>query len=80
MSILTDSKIFFEDMTYYTGQCEIWRDMASEISHRMSQLTSVISALFLEAHPLVHELASIGLQHSCISIIESAMCMLKLPW
>ena len=27
---------------------------ASEISHYISQLTSVISALFLEAHPLVH--------------------------
>ena len=27
---------------------------ASEISRHISQLTSVISALFLEAHPLVH--------------------------
>ena len=27
---------------------------ASEISCHISQLTSVISALFLEAHPLVH--------------------------
>ena len=29
--------------TYYTSQREIWQDI--------SQLTSVISALFLEAHP-----------------------------
>ena len=29
--------------------------------------------------PLTNELASTGLQHSCISIIESATHMLKLP-
>ena len=41
-------------------------------------MASVISALFLEAHPLVHfpidKLIGFGtgLQHSCIGIIESA--------
>ena len=39
---------FFIYKTYYTSQREIWRDISR------AELMSVISALFLEAHPLVH--------------------------